>query len=75
MKIEILGTGCEKCKKLEENVRKALEELKVDLKIDKVTDISKIIERVTLTPAIIITGKVMAEGRIPDAEGDKKLLK
>ncbi|MEM2918762.1 MAG: thioredoxin family protein [Candidatus Altiarchaeota archaeon] len=75
MKIEILGMGCEKCKKLEENARKASEELKIDVKIEKVTDISKIVEKVTLTPAIVINGKVMAEGRIPEVEEIKKWLK
>lgn len=75
MKIEILGTGCEKCKKLEENARKALEELKIDVEIEKIIDISKIIEKVALTPAIIINGKVMAEGRVPEVVEIKKWLK
>lgn len=74
-KIEILGTGCPKCKKLEENTRKALQELKIDAKIEKVTDISKIIERVSMTPAITIDGKIKAEGRIPEVEEIKKWLK
>lgn len=75
MKIEILGTGCPKCKKLEENTRKALQELKIDTKIEKVTDISKIIERVTMTPAIAIDGKIKAEGRIPEVEEIVEWLK
>jgi len=76
MKIEILGTGCPKCKKLEENVRKAISELKVKADILKVTDIVKIIEYdVMSTPALVIDGKVEASGRIPDIEEIKKWLK
>lgn len=67
MRIEVLGPGCWKCKALEENVRKALQDLGIDAKIEKVTDISKIIERVAMTPAIAINGNIMAEGRVPGA--------
>lgn len=76
MKIEILGTGCPKCKKLEENARKALEETGKKAEIIKITDINEIIERdVMTTPAIVIDGKVKASGRIPDVEEIKKWLK
>jgi len=75
MKIEILGSGCSKCKQLEANARKALQELKKDAEIEKITDISRIIEKVSLTPAIVVDGKVKAEGRIPDAEEIKKWLR
>lgn len=75
IKIEILGPGCWRCKELEGNARKALQELKIDAKIEKITDMSKIIERVTITPAIVIEGKVKAEGRIPEVEEIKEWLK
>jgi small redox-active disulfide protein 2 len=76
MKIEILGTGCPKCKKLEENARKALEETGKKAEVIKITDINEIIERdVMTTPAIMIDGKVKAFGRIPDVEEIKKWLK
>ena len=75
MKIEILGSGCSKCKQLEANARKALQELKKEAEIEKITDISRIIEKVSLTPAIVVDGKVKAEGRIPDAEEIKKWLR
>ena len=75
MKIEILGSGCPKCKQLEANARKALEETKKKAEIVKVTDIDKIIERgVMTTPAIIIDGKLKASGRIPEVEEIKKWL-
>jgi small redox-active disulfide protein 2 len=76
MKIEILGTGCPKCKKLEENARKALEETGKKAEVIKITDINEIIERdVMTTPVIVIDGKVKAFGRIPDVEEIKKWLK
>jgi small redox-active disulfide protein 2 len=75
MKIEILGLGCPKCKKLEENARKALEETGKKAEIKKITDINKIIERgIMTTPAILIDGEVKASGRIPDVEEIKKWL-
>jgi len=75
MKIEILGLGCPKCKKLEENARKALEETGKKAEVKKITDINEIIERgIMVTPAIMIDGKVKASGRIPDVEEIKKWL-
>ncbi|MBN1169418.1 TM0996/MTH895 family glutaredoxin-like protein [Candidatus Micrarchaeota archaeon] len=75
MKIEILGTGCPKCKMLEENARKAAAELGIGAEITKVTDIGKIVEYgVMSTPAIVVDGEVRAYGRIPDAEEIKKWL-
>jgi small redox-active disulfide protein 2 len=76
MKIEILGTGCPKCKKLEENARKALEETGKKAEVIKITDINEIIEKdVMTTPAIMIDGKIKAFGRIPGVEEIKKWLK
>ena len=76
MKIEILGMGCPKCKMLEANAKKALEETGKKAEIVKVTDIIKIVDYgVMSTPAIVIDGKVKASGRIPDAEEIKKWLK
>ncbi|MGB9708054.1 MAG: thioredoxin family protein [Candidatus Pacearchaeota archaeon] len=73
MKIEILGSGCPKCKQLEANARKALEETKKKGEIVKVTEIDKIIDYgVMSTPAIVIDGKIKAYGRIPEVEEIKK---
>ena len=75
MKIEILGSGCPKCKQLEANARKALEDTNKKAEIVKVTGIDEIIERgVMATPAIIIDGKLKAYGRIPGVEEIKKWL-
>ena len=67
MKIEILGTGCPKCKKLEENARKAVAESGKKAEIVKVTDMAKIIEYgIMSTPALVIDGNVKSFGRIPE---------
>ena len=76
MKIEILGTGCPKCKKLEENARKALDDIGIKAEVIKVTDINEIIDYgVMAPPAIVIDGEVRCFGRIPDIEEIKMWLK
>jgi small redox-active disulfide protein 2 len=66
MKIEILGTGCPKCKKTEQNVRKAVDQLGLKADIIKVEDIEEIINRgVMITPTVFIDGEEKISGRIP----------
>ena len=75
MKIEILGTGCPKCKKLNELVEEAINELGVSAEIIKVTDINKIIDYgVMVTPALVIDGDVKVAGKIPEKEGIKRWI-
>jgi len=75
MKIEVLGTGCAKCKRLEENVRKALKDANVKTDVVKVEDVQQIIERgIMFTPALIIDGDAKAVGRIPSVEEIKKMI-
>ncbi|MBE3036197.1 MAG: TM0996/MTH895 family glutaredoxin-like protein [Candidatus Atribacteria bacterium] len=69
MKIEILGTGCPKCKKLNQLAEEAINELGVSAEIIKVTDINKIIDYgVMVTPALVIDGEIKALGKIPSKE-------
>ena len=69
MKIEILGTGCPKCKKLNELVEEAINKLGLSAEIIKVTDINKIIDYgVMMTPALVIDGEVKVAGKIPSKE-------
>ncbi len=76
MKIEILGTGCMKCQRLEKNAKKAVDELGVDAEIVKVEDITEISSRgVMATPALAIDGEVKARGKILNTDQIKKLLK
>jgi len=76
MKIEIFGTGCAKCQKLEKNARKAVDELGIEAEIDKVEDLSEISARgVMMTPALAIDGEIKVKGEILDTEKIKELLK
>ncbi|MFW6119494.1 MAG: thioredoxin family protein [Petrotogales bacterium] len=75
MKIEILGSGCPKCKQTEKIMTKAVNELEIDAEVKKVTDISEIMERgIVATPAVSINGKVVISGKIPKLQEAKKLL-
>ncbi len=76
MKIEVLGPGCPKCQNTEQNVKKALQELSLQAEVVKVTDINAIIERgVMWTPALIIDGKLVLQGKIPTVDQIKQLIK
>lgn len=75
MVIKILGTGCSNCKKLEENAKKAVEELGLDAVVEKVSDIKEIMSYgVMKTPALVVDGKVKVMGRVVTAEDIKKYL-
>ena len=76
MKIEILGTGCPKCKKLAELVEQAVKESGIEAEITKITEINEIMNYgVMITPALVIDGKVKIAGKIPSLEEIKKWLK
>jgi len=76
MKIEILGSGCPNCKKLEENARKACELLGIKAEIVKVTDFAQIASYgIMSTPALVVDGRVKVYGRVPDVEEITKILK
>ena len=75
MKIEILGMGCPKCKKLYENAQIAVKELNIQVEIVKVEDIQKIMDYGLMsTPAIAIDGEVKAAGRISTPDEIKKWI-
>ena len=73
--LQILGTGCPKCKKLAENAEAAARELGVEYKLEKVTDINKIMGYgVMMTPALVVGGEVKASGKVLSVEQIKSLL-
>lgn len=75
MKIQILGTGCAKCKTLAENAKKAVELSGVEAEIEKVEDIKEIMKfNVLMTPGLVINGEVKVAGRVPSPEDIKKLI-
>ncbi|WAC05281.1 MAG: thioredoxin family protein [Methanoregula sp.] len=74
-KIEIIGTGCAKCKRLFANAGQAVKDLKITADVVKVDDIDEIVNRgIMMTPALFIDGKVRAEGRVPDVNEIKAML-
>ncbi|KAF1073406.1 thioredoxin family protein [Methanogenium sp. MK-MG] len=73
--IEVLGTGCMKCKRLLKNVEKAVKEAGTETNIVKVEDINAIMDRgVMLTPALIIDGELKVSGRVADVKEISALL-
>jgi small redox-active disulfide protein 2 len=75
-KIQILGTGCPKCKKLAEFTEQIAKELGIEYEIEKVTKINEIMKfGVMVTPALVIDGQVKMAGKIPSIEEMKNLLK
>lgn len=75
MEIKILGPGCPKCKMLEKVTREAVAETGIDATIDKVEDIVKIMEyRVMHTPGLVINGKVVLSGHVPNVKQVKEIL-
>jgi small redox-active disulfide protein 2 len=74
-RIQILGTGCPKCKKLAENAEAAARELGLECEVEKVTDIEAIMAfNVMMTPALAVDGDVKAVGKVPSVEEIKELL-
>lgn len=74
--VQILGTGCAKCETLKKNTEQAIQELGLEAKVEKVTDIMKITSfGVMMTPALAVDGQVKIVGKVPSAEEIKALLK
>jgi len=69
VKIEILGTGCAKCKMLYEITQNALEKAGIEAEVSKVEDLATIMNYgVMSTPALAIDGKVVMSGRLPSLD-------
>ena len=74
-KLQILGTGCPKCKKLTENTEAAAKELGIEYTIEKVTDINEIMKfGVMITPALAVDGEVKVAGKVAGPEAIKDML-
>jgi small redox-active disulfide protein 2 len=73
--LQILGTGCPKCKTLAENADAAAKSLGIEYQLEKVTDINQIMTfGVMMTPALVVDGVVKVVGKVPDADAIAKLL-
>ena len=75
MKIQVLGTGCGRCKALFEIANKAVQEMGVAGEVEKVEDIQQIMAyQIFMTPGLAINGQVKAAGRIPSLEEIKRMI-
>jgi len=75
MVIKVLGSGCKNCKKLELNVKEALNDLEKEATVEKVEEIQDIMAYgVMKTPALVIDEEVKIMGRVPSKEDIKKYL-
>lgn len=76
MIIKILGSGCSKCEKLEENTEEALKELGIEAEIVKVADFRDIMKYgVMTTPALVVDEKVVSSGKVLKTKDIVKLIK
>jgi len=75
VRLQILGTGCPKCKQLAANVEAAAKALGIQYTLEKVTDIDQIMGfGVMITPALAIDGQVKVVGKVPTVEQIKAML-
>lgn len=76
MKIEVMGTGCPKCKKLFERTEEAVKVLGLDVAVDYITDVEKIIAMGFIqSPILVINGKAIMVGQLPSTDEIITLLK
>ena len=74
-KLQVLGTGCPKCKKLAENAEAAAKELGIAYELEKVTQINEIMKfGVMMTPALVVDGEVKVAGKAPSVDEIKGML-
>jgi small redox-active disulfide protein 2 len=74
-KVQILGTGCPKCKKLFDTAEQTVKEFGIEAEVTKVEDINEIMKfNVMMTPALAVDGEVKVVGRIPKPEEIRKML-
>ena len=74
-KLQILGTGCAKCKKLAEDAEAAAKALGIEYEIEKITDINEIMTfGVMMTPALVVDGEVKVVGKVPPLDDIKSML-
>jgi len=76
MNIKVLGSGCDKCKKLEANVKEAIAEMGIEATVEKVEDFKQIMAYgVMQTPALVVDEKVRSVGKLLKPDEVKVFLK
>lgn len=75
MIIKILGTGCDKCDKLEENVKEAVKELGIEASVEKIEDLLEIVKYGVMTsPTLVIDEKAVSTGKVLKVKKIKELI-
>ncbi|MBU0549614.1 MAG: TM0996/MTH895 family glutaredoxin-like protein [Candidatus Omnitrophica bacterium] len=76
MEIQVYGKGCLKCHQLAANTEQAIKDSGLEAKVEQITEINKITEKgIMFTPALLIDGKIICQGKIPGVEEIKQALK
>jgi small redox-active disulfide protein 2 len=76
MKVQVYGTGCGNCQALEKTAKKAIEDLGVNVEVEKIEDMDKILEAGLLSvPGFAVEGEMKSMGRVPSVEEIKKWIK
>ena len=74
-KLQILGTGCPKCKQLSEAAEQAAREVGIEYEIEKVTDVMEIMQfGVMMTPALVVDGDIKVAGKVPSVAEIRQML-
>lgn len=69
MNIKIIGSGCEKCEQLYDNVKAAVDELALDAVIERVEDLIEMVKLgVMSSPSLMVDGKLVVSGRVVPKE-------
>jgi len=76
MDIKILGPGCAKCQSLEKTVKEVVAALKLDIKIEEIKDMKRIMQySILMTPGLVINGKVVMSGKVPSRAEVERYIK
>ncbi|MFZ2197094.1 MAG: thioredoxin family protein [Thermodesulfovibrionales bacterium] len=76
MEIKVLGPGCANCHTMEELAKKAVNELGISAKIEKISDIQEIMKYTMSTPGLVVNGKLKHSGKpLPNINKIKDLIK
>jgi len=75
MNIKVLGPGCARCQSLEKTVREAVSALKLDIKVEEIKDMQKIMQYpILMTPGLVINEKVVMSGKVPSKAEVERLI-